>query len=388
MEVKMIALFNHLKILIAFIILLFTSLVHAANAPFPAQMIMDIYYSPRPMKADNKYYLVYEIYLTNAMKSKAKIITFNVRDDKNTQLLSLNDLKTSIQARGDQNQKNIFTFQPGEMKTIFVWIPFKNESNLPAKLIHTMSVDSDFKNKPYTFELGSYQLKVNNITPAIIDSPLRGKNWLAGNAPSNTSGHRRTAIIFNGKPYYAQRYAIDFIQMGSDGKSYVGNVHDNKSYHCYNQDLHAVADGTVVELQDGIPENIPNSNQYAVTINEKTLAGNHIVIDIGNGRYAGYAHIIPGSFKVKLGDHVTRNQVIAKLGNSGNSTEPHLHFQVTNNKKFVEADGIPYGFNHFFAHPAQLLDDPSGILKIKVTHDTFKEYSNQLVLENALINFD
>src|SRR5579872_1096928 len=371
-----------------FLMLLFSSITYANNAPLPAQLLLNIYQEPSPLKADDKYFLVYEIYLTNFMKDIARINSFQIDNDSKKPLITLNNIKNSIQPRDIKADKNIFEFSPGETKTIFVWIPFEKMEDIPKKLTHHITIDSTFQNKKYSFNMGSYSIRVSQNSPVIVDSPLRGKNWLAGNAPSNTSDHRRTSMILNGKPYYAQRYAIDFVQMGKDGKSYSGDVHKNTSYHCYNQDLLAVANGTVVKIQDGIPENIPNSNQFAIPIKEKTLPGNYIIIDIGNGKYAGYAHIIPASFKVKVGDHVSQHQVIAKLGNSGNSSEPHLHFQIINNNSFLESNGIPYGFKHFWARPSELLDDESGSLKIKISNKNFKRYDNQLVLENALINFD
>lgn len=375
-----------MKSLSLFCVVGFTLIVKAETAPIPAQLLLNSYESPMPLKADNKYYLVYELYLTNYMKTDSTLRSFEIENDHHTSLAKLDDIKNSIQSRN--KDENALQFKPGETKTFFIWLTFNKETEIPKNLIHKVGIDSSFLDKNYTFNLGASSIKVNQIMPVIINAPLRGKNWLAGNGPSNISDHRRTSMIINGKPYYAQRFAIDFVQIGKDGKTYDGDVHKNTSYHCYNQDLLAVADGTVVKLQDGLPENIPNSKQFAVPINEKNLPGNYIIIDIGHGQYAGYAHIIPGSFKVKVGDHVKRNQVIAKLGNSGNSSEPHLHFQVINTNSFLASNGIPYGFSHFWAHPSELVDEESGSLGIKVTDQVFKEYSNQLVLENALMNFD
>lgn len=377
---------NHLfNLCLAIALLLFSFSIYATNAPLPAQLLLNVYQEPSFMKANNKYFLVYEIYLTNYMKDVSKLTSLQITGNDNKNLINLNNIKNFIQARN--KTENEFDFKPGETKTLFIWIPFKYESEIPKKLIHHVKIDSTYQNKKYSFEMGAYVIKTNQSNPFIIDSPLQGKNWLAGNAPSNTSDHRRTSIISNGKPYYAQRYAIDFVQMGNDGKSYSGDVHKNTSYHCYNQDLLAVADGTVVKIQDGIPENIPNTNQFATTITEKTLPGNYIILDLGDGKYAGYAHIIPGSFKVKIGDHVTRHQILAKLGNSGNSSEPHLHFQIMNNNSFLESNGMPYCFKHFWARPSELVNEENGSMKIKISNKKFKEYSNQLVLENALINF-
>lgn len=376
-----------IKLLLIGTLTLLTTVAIAAGSSFPAQVLTNIYYSPSPMKADDKYFLVYEIFLSNFMKSPAKILSFSVENENKKNLFTMTDLKNAIVSPNEKN-KDVLNFAPGESKKIFVWLSFANENDIPKNLSHHFSVASSFKNQPADFAMGTYQLAVDNKQPVIISSPLHGKNWLAGNGPSNTSDHRRTGLILDGKPYFAQRFAIDFVQVGKDGLTYSGDVHKNTSYHCYNQDVLAVADGTVVQTQDGLAENVPNSNKFAVEINEKNLPGNYIVLDLGNGNFAGYAHLIPGSLKVKVGDHVARNQVIAKLGNSGNSSEPHLHFQIINNKSFLKSEGIPYAFDHFYSHPSTLINDSTGSIGIKVTEENFKEYTNQLVLENALMNFD
>jgi len=376
------------KIFFIFFILFCSPIIYAKHAPLPAQVLLNVYQEPSPIKADDKYFLVYEIYLTNYMKDISKLNFFQINDTHKRDLITYKNIKDSIQSRDNNNHENSLTFTAGETKTLFIWIPYTNESELPKELIHHLTIASSFAGKKYVFSMGNYHVRVAPYYPFMINPPLRGKNWLAGNGLSNTSDHRRTSIIINGKPYYAQRYAIDFVQMGSDGRSYTGDIHKNSSYHCYSQDLLAVADGKVIKIQDGIPENIPNSSKFAIPINEKTLPGNYIIIDLGKGKYAGYAHIIPGSFKVKEGDLVKQHQILAKLGNSGNSSEPHLHFQITDAGSFLMSNGVPYGFHHFSVHPSELVDDSDISLHIKISNKKFEERTNQLVLQNSLINFE
>ena len=76
------------------------------------------------------------------------------------------------------------------------------------------------------------------------------------------------------------------------------------------------------------------------------MAGNHVVIDHGNGEYSLYAHLKPGSILVKPGNRVTAGTVLAQLGSSGNSTEPHLHFQVCDAADALMCAGIPVQFNN------------------------------------------
>jgi murein DD-endopeptidase MepM/ murein hydrolase activator NlpD len=109
----------------------------------------------------------------------------------------------------------------------------------------------------------------------------------------------------------------------------------------------AVADGTVVATKDGIPENVPGPTSRAVPITLETVGGNHIILDLGNGRFAFYAHLQPGSLRVKNGDKVRRGQVLGLVGNSGNSTEPHLHFHISDANSPLASEGLPYAFSSF-----------------------------------------
>ena len=88
-----------------------------------------------------------------------------------------------------------------------------------------------------------------------------------------------------------------------------------------------MANGRIAAVKDGIPENVPGVNSRAVPITLETVGGNHVIIDIGGGRFAFYAHLKHKlALRVKVGDQVKKGQVIGLVGDTGNSTEPHLHF--------------------------------------------------------------
>jgi murein DD-endopeptidase MepM/ murein hydrolase activator NlpD len=227
---------------------------------------------------------------------------------------------------------------------VYVWLTFASAAEVPASLRHQLS----FKVGDYPDELSVETTRVPISTAKLVISPpLRGGEWLAGNGPSNTSNHRRALIPTSGGAHIAQRFAIDFLQLREDGRSFTGDQKDNKNYRCYGAEVLAVADGTVIALKDGIPENIPGPTSRAVPITLETVGGNHIILDLGNGRFAFYAHLQPGSLRVKLGDKVRQGQAMALVGNSGNSTEPHLHFHISNSNSPLGTEGIPYAFREF-----------------------------------------
>jgi murein DD-endopeptidase MepM/ murein hydrolase activator NlpD len=176
----------------------------------------------------------------------------------------------------------------------------------------------------------------------VLGPPLRGGGWLAANGPAPVTGHRRALIPVEGAATIAQRFAIDYVQLDERGRTFAGDSLKNQSYHAYGEDVLAVTDGRVAAVKDGIPENVPGITSRAVPITLETVGGNFVILDVGGGRYAFYAHLQPGSLRVRQGDRVRRGQVLGLVGNSGNSTEPHLHFHLSDGTSPLGAEGVPY----------------------------------------------
>ena len=103
-------------------------------------------------------------------------------------------------------------------------------------------------------------------------------------------------------------------------------------------------DAKVVQAVDGLPELIPGET-FSGGLAQAD--GNHVILKLGPGTFAGYAHLVPGSVRVRAGDHVRRGQVLGLLGSSGNSSGPHLHFQLMNRPSLLDADGLPFVLRRF-----------------------------------------
>ncbi len=115
--------------------------------------------------------------------------------------------------------------------------------------------------------------------------------------------------------------SLDLIQV-NDGSSHNGaGVSD---YYAFDQPLLAPTDGTVVYVSDGLPDRTPSTPDP----DPAHAAGNQIVLDLGGGRYLHLAHLEHGSALVNVGDRVTREHAVARVGNSGDSAEPHVHIEV------------------------------------------------------------
>jgi len=139
-----------------------------------------------------------------------------------------------------------------------------------------------------------------------------------------------------------QRFAYDFLIMRG-GSTHAGDAKVNGNYYCWDSPIHAPADGVVTESIDGIADNIPG------VMNPATPAGNHIVIDHGNGEYSLLAHFRNGTVVPKVGDKVKRGMIVGRCGNSGNSSEPHLHYHLQNGPHFGAAEGLPAQFSDYVA---------------------------------------
>ena len=121
--------------------------------------------------------------------------------------------------------------------------------------------------------------------------------------------------------YESQRFAYDFVKV-QDGSTYLHMPEHNESYFAYNEEMKAPLDGTVIEVVDGINDNIPGQ------MNEQNPAGNYGIMEHVNKEYSLLAHLVLGSITVQVGQRVKTGKTIGRCGNSGNSSEPHLHFQV------------------------------------------------------------
>jgi hypothetical protein len=322
----------------------------------------------------------YELYVTNLGTTPFKIIELDVQGKKGddvilTQSASGKNLAAMFMpgSGGDATKPNNPILQPGQSGAFFIFVDFTPARADPDTFETAIRIEQHGE-RSGSGTIHTADLDISPAAPIAIKSPLRGKNWSAGNGPSNTSPHRRSVLPVDGQPHIGQRYAIDWIQLGNDGSSFSGDKHKNSSYFAWDQPIHAVADGKIIEAKDGIPENVPESGKLAVTITSDTLPGNYIIEDLGDGHYAAYAHLRPGTLKVKVGDSVHAGDVIGNLGNTGNSSEPHLHFQVCDAPSFYDSEGIPFAIDQFTREDFKL-DRANGhaTLTVKGSHPVTHE---------------
>ena len=322
----------------------------AQGASLPPPLELRVPKPPTVATADNGSFLTYELHVTSfgaQPVSLKKVDVLAAAGDQRVLMSAADSALIVATARPGATLTGVerLKLTGGSRAVVYLWVPVDARS-APASIRHRVTIERGSGDSVTTGELEGPVVPVT-AEAVVIGPPLRGGPWLTANGPANNTGHRRALISVGGTPAIAQRFAIDYVRMGDDNKTFTGDQLKNESYHAEGVDALAVANGTVVVVKDSIPENVPGITSRAVPITLETVGGNHVIIDIGGGRYAFYAHLKPGSIRVKTGDRVTRGQVVGLVGNSGNSTEPHLHFHISDGTSPLGSEGVPYRHDSF-----------------------------------------
>lgn len=354
----------------------------ASSAQRPLTVPLDVTtpVAPSAFQANGKRRLVYELHVTNFSPGDCVLTRVEALGAGEKALASYegSELAALLARPGAPPSTEKPRIGGGLRAVVYMWLTLEPGVTPPATLRHRLSAKvGDF---PEELKVESPGVAVGR-KPVEISPPLRGGEWVAANGPSNTSGHRRALIPVEGQAHIAQRFAIDWVQLREDGRTFTGDQKDNKNYRCYGADALAVADATVVAIKDGIPENIPGANSRAVPITLETVGGNHVILDLGQSRYAFYAHLQPGSLRVKLGDKVRRGQVLGLVGNSGNSTEPHLHFHISDANSPLGSEGLPYTLPAFEVQGKGMGWKSSG------PQAATEKRQNEIPLQNEVVRF-
>lgn len=305
-----------------------------ASALQPVSLRVPI--GPTPVVQMGERVFAYELYIGRALSLNLSVTRVEIlADGVLVKTYEGSELSQCLIKKIDPFSTDEALFTGRDYLVVFVWATLSLSAAMPLRFSHRVYCANGLIAEGAAVDV---QSGITQIAP-----PIKGDRWWAANGPSNFDRHHRSSIIdFAFKYTIAQRFATDWMQFGADGRFCTGDGTRCTDYYCYGADLLAVADATVIEARDGIPEGSPPNNYAATTL--QNVFGNSIILDIGGGRYAAYAHIIPGTVAVNIGDHVTTGQVVGKLGNSGNSSAPHLHFHLCDGRDGLASEGLPYSF--------------------------------------------
>jgi murein DD-endopeptidase MepM/ murein hydrolase activator NlpD len=231
-------------------------------------------------------------------------------------------------------------------------------------------------------------LPVAPAAPAVA-SPVRGGPWVAVRGPSNASGHRVSLVTLDGRTRVPQRFAVDWTLLGDDRLPFRGDRTELTNWYGYDAPVHAVAAGTVVLVRDGRPDRAAFGAEPPAMMDAAAAPGNVVVIDLGDGRFAVYAHLKPGSLRVSKGDRVVEGQLLARIGNSGNSLGPHLHFHVSDAAEPLGGEGLPFALQsfHLVGRVASLPGLLAGSARRSKTQQPARTVNGEMPLDNMVVQF-
>ena len=354
-------------------------------------LLMRVLDAPEPVKgSDGKYHLVYELVLTNSSSGTATVEWVKTIDEKSDEVvgnLSGADLSARMVRLGDVSGATIDKIESGQVALIFMDVTFDDLRDVPRAVEHRLKASFDI---PSAFASNLFPAQTTDTgggtevlrkKPVVISPPLKGKNWVAQNGCCGTSVHRNSMIAIDQKLLASERYAIDWGQVEDDGSIDLPDKPKLTDFPAYGDPVLAVANGKVVDVVKRLPDEKPGVSNPDLTFKE--AGGNHVILSIGGGRYAFYAHLKPGNMEVEECDHVRSGQRIARLGNSGNTTAPHLHFHVMDAPLLLGADhNLPYVFDSFVYKGH--LEDPDGT---PILLDTPEPREDELPLYQSLVTF-
>jgi len=336
------------------VLVLFTSVTmtvspSALRAYPPEEMtplLLTVPDAPVPFNgSDGRTHLVYELAMTNF--SSGDLVPEKVEvlgDGAVLQTLDSAIIATRLQPGGQRESASSLARSTHAM--LFINVALAPDTPIPHQLTHR--VTARFSAAPpghQEITVTGGATTVDRQPVVIIGPPLRGNNYVSADSCCDATRHTRAALPVDGRVWISQRMAVDWEQLDEHGRIYAGPREKLESYTIFGKPVLAVADATVVNSTDGEPEQTPGKFPEGISLTQAD--GNFVILDLGQNRYALYAHMQPGSIRVRKGDHVTRGQVIGLVGNTGNSVAPHLHFQVMAGPSSFTSNGLPYEIDAF-----------------------------------------
>ena len=319
--------------------------VHAASAASPSSSfdlrLLDV---PHAVTTDAGTQVFEELHLTNFTESPLRLVRVDVVDAQGGQVLasfSGDALKRRLARIGSPVDPGDTVVPPGSREVVYVEWPAGKRR--PRAIQHVVT----YAQPPglATEVVRGAGAAVAYADGAPLGPPLRGGPWVAIHGAAWARGHRRVFNAVDGQARIPGRFAIDWVRVDEAGHTARTHPDTPGDWLGYGADVLAVADATVAAVRDDMAESPSVSKNPKHRLADD--AGNFVAIRLGDGRYAFYEHLRPGSIAVHPGQRVHRGDVIAALGFTGASTGPHLHFHVSDGPSRIASEGRPFAFDTF-----------------------------------------
>ncbi len=365
---------------------------------------------PEPVAgSDDRIHLAYELLLLNSAAAPVRISQVEVQDATTHKVLlnltgaALTSAFTPVAGpAGDESTDDPAAGSPPatipSSATWVVWLDVSLPAGqpVPRHLVHRVAGTIVLPGgvSPVPFDDLIKPVDTSQRAATVLSAPVKGGTWyMSEGCGSDNTHHRRGLAPVNGELSVPQRFAIDFFMVDARNRTWAGDPSKVTSYFSYRQPIVAAAPGTVVDSEDGLPNSTALPDPPKPPPIDQTV-GNHVTVRIGTGLYVLYAHMDPGSVRVHIGEKVTRGQLLGLIGTSGNSTTPHLHFQIMTTPEFFPTDSVPYVFDQFRLLgrvPDRIWDDnlglqPTGTLPVVPAQPSGLHF-HQLPLDRTVVRF-
>jgi len=322
-------------------------------------LVAGTYTTPAPVRGtDGKTHLAYELTLTNALPLPFQLQRVDVRDGATHAVIQsvtgatlAADVTQLVHTSLDADvppPTAVAPLAPSSTSIVWLDVTLPGDAAAPQRLEHLVAgtIQRPDGSTPAA-EFVVSTVDVAKGTAPVLSWPVGAGDWyMSDGCCADDTHHRRGLAPVNGVFMVPQRFAIDFYKLDDQHRAWVGDPAQLTSYAAYRQPILAATAGTVVAAQDGLPNNDQLPKPPPIPGIDQTV-GNHVIVQFGPGQYLLYAHMDPTSVKVKIGDKVEKGQQLGLIGTSGNSTVPHLHFQVLTQPTFFPSDSTPFVFDKF-----------------------------------------
>jgi hypothetical protein len=310
-------------------------------------LILRVNDAPVPFTgSDGHTHLVYELAMTNFSSGDIAVQKVEVLGDDGAVLQALDAAAIATRLQPAGLRESAGTLPHSAHALLFLNVTLPEGAPIPSKLSHRVQIEASAappSNRQIAETGGT--VTVDRQPVIEIGPPLLGAGYISADSCCDATRHTRAALPVNGRVWLAQRYAVDWEQLNNKGTIYSGPQNKLESYAIFGQPALAVADALVESVVDGQPQQTPG--KYPTHIALADADGNCVILNLGEHRYALYAHLKTGSVAVHRGDHVKAEQVLGLVGDSGNSVVPHLHFQVMDGPSSMAANRLPYEIRSF-----------------------------------------
>lgn len=301
---------------------------------------------PTAAVALGRVHLVYELHLTNFGATTIALEQLEVlQTDHVLATWTGIQLSQRVTVLGEPRESSGGppTLRAGARAIAYLWLSLQPGQVAPRAFVHrlTFSHGDAARNTVVTVPLS-----LPTAGPGVAP-PVRGGPWLAVRGPSNASPHRLALVSTSGRVHVPQRFAVDWALLGDDGLLFRGDGTALPNWYGYEAPVYATANGVVALVRDGMSDHVAFGAPPPAVIDATDAPGNVVVLDVGGGRFATYAHLKSGSLRVSVGDRVVAGQLLARIGNSGNTLGPHLHFQITDAIEPLGGEGLPFSLQTF-----------------------------------------